>query len=207
MNILIFGPSGAGKGTQATLLAKKYNLQHLQSGVILRDIASQDTELGKKVKLAMQQGFVPSEWIVDIIDTTFSSLCCDNKGVVIDGFSRKIPEVEMLIFALKQKSMDLDYIFVLEVSQEESMKRLLSRRICGKCKQNVDSGCRKCECGGGLVSREDDNINTIQKRLGDYTQETVPVLKFLTECGYCVYYINGCQSVEQVFEDICAKIV
>ncbi|MDD3190379.1 MAG: nucleoside monophosphate kinase [Candidatus Pacebacteria bacterium] len=208
INILLVGPSGAGKGTQAKLLAERYDLRHLQSGELLRKIVAKDDEFGRKVKDAMQKGFVPSEWIFKMIKEEFSRL--GNTGVVIDGFSRKLPEIEMLYDVLGEHERKLNYIFLLELDDEKVIDRLINRRVCSACKKVFDSRSLKDKnicplCGEQVYTREDDNLESIKNRLGDYKTETSKVIDFIKNRD-SIIVIDGDRSINEVFEDICDKI-
>lgn len=207
LSILLLGPSGAGKGTQAKLLSGRYGLRHLQSGEILRNMAAKEDDFGRQVKAAMQEGFVPSEWIFRMIDEEFSKM--EGGGVVIDGFSRKLSELKMLYDVFERQGRRFDYIFLINVEDDKVIDRLVNRRLCRNCKQVFDVrdlDSEKCTmCGGEIYKREDDNLISIRKRLEDYKSETSASINFIRERD-TIIEINGDQSVEKVFEEICRRI-
>jgi adenylate kinase len=208
INILLVGPSGGGKGTQAVLIAEKFGMKHLQSGEILRRWASQDDEFGKKVNEAMLKGFVPSEWIFRIIEEEFKKVD-EGKGLVLDSFSRILPEAKMLYDVLEKSGRKLDYVFFVKVSDEEAMRRLSKRAVCRECKEIMmideirDMKCVKC--GGDVEIRKDDNPESIKKRLNEFKSKTSEVINYIRENGRLIE-IDGEQPKEKVFEDIIEHI-
>ena len=212
LNILLLGLSGSGKGTQAKLLAEKYNLKHLQTGEILRNIVKSGSEFGKRIAEVMDRGeFVPYQWILKIAGEEISKLD-ENQGVVFEGFSRKLPEVKELYKILAKYNRSLDYIFLINISDDEAVERLLKRRICKKCHRmfiagtTIDKNETKCpDCGGEIYRRSDDTLEGIKKRLAEFKKETTPVIEFLKEKGNLIV-VNGEQSVEGVFKEIIGYI-
>lgn len=204
INILLIGPSGGGKGTQAKMIAEAFGLKHLQSGEILRRWAGEKNEFGRKVSEAMQRGFVPSEWIFRMIEEEFKKVD-PNQGLVLESFSRILPEAKMLCDVLEKNGRKLDYVFFIKVSDEEAIKRLERRGICGNCKEiaTIDKTKNmKCgKCGGKVKIRKDDNPESIKKRLDDFKLKTTKVINYIKENGKLIE-IDGEQSKEKVFFDI-----
>lgn len=208
LNILIIGPSGSGKGTQAKMLAEKYNLQYLQSGEVSRKWAKGKTEFAKKIREAMNKGFVPSEWIFRMIKEEFANVD-KNRGLMLDSFSRLLPEIKMLYQALAGLGRKLDYVFLINISDKEAIERLLKRGICPKCEQIViikSDKERICTiCGGKVSKREDDNPESIKKRLADFRNKTLLVADYIKKNDRLIE-IDGEQLPEKVFEDIVKNI-
>ena len=205
MNILFFGPSGSGKGTQAEMVAKKYDLKRLQSGAILRKWAKEKTDFGKKVQAAMNEGFVPSEWIFQMTKEEFAKVNKD-QGLMLENFSRMLPEIKNLYNVLSELDRKLDYIFLIDIGDEEAIRRMIKRGTCQECEKVVvlDSGVEELicpDCGGMIKRRKDENIKSIKKRLHDYHDKTAEVLDYVRKNDRLIK-INGEQPVEKVFKDI-----
>ena len=209
LNILFFGPSGSGKGTQAEIIAKKYNLKRLQSGAILRKWAKEKTDFGKKVQSAMNEGFVPSEWIFRMTKEELDKVDKD-QGLMLENFSRMLPEIKNLYNVLSELDRKLDYIFLINIRDEEAIRRMIKRGTCQECEKVVvlESGVEELvcpDCGGIIKRRKDENIESIKKRLSDYHNKTTEVLEYVRKNDNLIE-INGEQSVEKVFEDIIKHI-
>ncbi len=177
MNIIILGPQGSGKGTQAKLLAKKFNLEHLETGKILREIAATDTSLGKKVASRINRGFLVNSKILSEVFSQYLKEVPKNKGVVFDGVPRSMPQVKIFETALKKAKRKLTTGFFIWISRKETFKRLEKR------------------------GREDDEKETIEKRLKQYYQRTLPVVRFYYLKDKMIE-INGEQPIKKVFTDI-----
>jgi len=207
LNIIILGAQASGKGTQADLLAKKLGVPHISTGDMFREMAANDSSLGKKLKDFMNSGkLVPDEIVNEILAERFKRSDA-KKGFVLDGYPRNLAQAELLG---KQKKIGKS-IFV-DVSDEEAVRRITSRRLCSQCKAGFNTiyirpkkegVCDKC--GGKLVMREDDKPEAARKRLNDYHHLTEPVIKFYEKKGVLVW-INGEQPIEKVFSDMAEKI-
>jgi len=208
LNILLLGLSGSGKGTQAKMLAEKFGLKHLQTGETLRGIIKSGSEFGKQIaEIINQGGFVPYQWVIKISKEEIAKLDQD-QGIVMDGFVRKLPEAKEIHKTLAEHNRALDYVFLIDISDEEAIKRLSKRRICKKCCRlfivgtTIDKNETKCpDCGGEIYQRRDDTPKGIKKRIAEYKKETLPVIEFFKERGDLIV-VNGEQSVGEVFEEI-----
>ncbi len=213
LNIIILGPQGSGKGTQAKLLAKKLNLEHLENGDMLREIAAGEGEFSKKVdKIINQQGkLVPAKWVLELLKLRIQSLPL-NQGLIFDGSPRKLFEAKKLEKILEKAGREIDYVIFVKISEQESIKRLAIRMTCNKCNQpfiigkNIERGQKECPlCDGPLYMRKDDTPEKIKTRLDIYKKITIPVINYFKKKGQLVE-INGEQSIDKVQEDIISKI-
>jgi adenylate kinase len=188
--IILLGAPGAGKGTQAAMLAEKLNLVQVASGDLFRQALQQETELGKKAKSYMDKGqLVPDEITIQMVLERLSAPDCEN-GAILDGFPRNIQQAEALDKALKPQSKEIDKVVYIKVSEGELLKRLSGRWICRNCQapyHEVDSPPRvagRCDrCGGELYQRPDDNVETVKKRLEVYFAETSPLIDYYNQTG------------------------
>lgn len=212
LNIFILGPQGSGKGTQAELLAEKFNLEHIEVGQMLRQIANQPTKLGRKVDgLINKQGkMVPSKLVEEIVEDKINSVS-PSRGIIFDGTPRRMSEVKMLERVFKKLKRDKPIVFFLRLSQRESIKRLSLRRICQKCnkltifKGKVAKTGRCPVCGGNIFQREDDTPSKIKMRLKLYQKETKPVVQYYRKKGWLIE-IEGEQPIKKVFADILKEL-
>ena len=208
MKIVMLGAPGAGKGTQAKMIADKYQIPHISTGDIFRANISNGTELGKKAKTYMDQGLlVPDELVVDLVVDRVQQDDC-KKGYILDGFPRTIPQAEALTEALKKLGEKVDFAINVEVPDENIVKRMSGRRACVSCGSTyhivynptkVEGVCDKC--GNELILREDDKPETVKKRLDVYHEQTQPLIEYYTNEGVLVE-VDGTKDMKDVFSAI-----
>ena len=208
MKIIMLGAPGAGKGTQADMITKKYNVPHISTGDIFRANIKNGTELGKKAKGYMDQGLlVPDSLVVDlVIDRIHQDDC--KEGYVLDGFPRTIPQAEALDAALAAENEEIDAAIDVEVPDDNIVNRMSGRRACLKCgatyhivynAPNTEGVCD--DCCSELIQREDDKPETVLNRLSVYHKETQPLIDYYNQKGK-VAEIDGTQDLNAVFADI-----
>src|SRR5579883_1600694 len=177
MDIVLFGIQGSGKGTLGKVVAEKYGLVIFETGGELRKLSQENSELARKVKSIIEAGhLVPNEVVMEIIENFMNKLPA-GKNVLFDGIPRKMVQAESFDTLMKKHNRDILGILV-EVPEEVVIKRLMSRRICENCKTVYPASYTKeaCEkCGGKLVTRSDDNPESIKTRIKAYHDETMPV--------------------------------
>ena len=210
MKIIMLGAPGAGKGTQAKMIADKYGVPHISTGDIFRANIKNGTELGVEAKKYMDQGLlVPDELTVRILLDRVAQDDCKN-GYVLDGFPRTIPQAEVLDSELTKLGDHIDYAINVDVPDENIVKRMSGRRACLKCgaTYHVVHAAPKVEgvcdtCGEKLVLRDDDQPETVQKRLNVYHEQTQPLIDYYTKEGI-LKSVDGTKDLEEVFADIVA---
>jgi adenylate kinase len=188
--IILLGAPGAGKGTQAVMLAEKTRLVQVASGDLFRKALQEQTELGKKAKVYMDKGqLVPDEITIQMVLERLSAPDCAG-GAILDGFPRNIEQAKALDIVLKQKNKAIDKVISIKVAEEEVLRRLGGRWICRACQapyhevDNPSKTAGKCDrCGGELYQRADDNAETIKKRLEVYQKETSPLIAHYKKAG------------------------
>ena len=208
MKIVMLGAPGAGKGTQAKMIAAKYQIPHVSTGDIFRANIKNGTELGKKAKTYMDQGLlVPDELVVDLVVDRLNQDDCAN-GCVLDGFPRTIPQAEALDIALTAIGQSVDYAINVEVPDQNIVHRMSGRRACVNCgatyhvvyaPTKVENICDTCQ--GELILRDDDKPETVQKRLNVYHEQTQPLLDYYTKKNILVE-VDGTVDIDDVFAAI-----
>jgi len=207
-NIILLGPQGSGKGTQAKLLADKFKFAHIELGGALRSIKKENTALAKEVAQIIDKGkMVPFQLIVKIVDEKVAMIP-ENKGIVFDGTPRRLPEIKPLEKILNKNGRYITHVFFVKISEEESIKRLSRRYICSQCskvfvmeKPSPNKAMKCSQCGGDIIRRKDDTPDGIRQRLKLYQERTFPVVEYYRQKQKLIE-INGAQSREKVFNDI-----
>ena len=210
MNLIFLGAPGAGKGTQAKMIAEKYGIPHVSTGDIFRANIKNGTELGMEAKKYMDQGLlVPDELTVRILLDRVAQDDCKN-GYVLDGFPRTIPQAEVLDSELTKLGDHIDYAINVDVPDENIVKRMSGRRACLTCgaTYHIEHVPPKKEgicdvCGSELVLRDDDKPETVKNRLNVYHEQTQPLIDFYTEKGV-LKTVDGTVPMEEVFAAITA---
>lgn len=208
MKIIMLGAPGAGKGTQAKMIADKYGIPHVSTGDIFRANIKNGTELGKEAKKYMDQGLlVPDELTVKILLDRVAQPDCKN-GYVLDGFPRTIPQAKVLDQALAELSDKIDYAINVDVPDENIINRMSGRRACLSCGATYhvvhippkkEGICDKC--GQALVLRDDDKPETVKNRLQVYHEQTQPLIDFYTGKGI-LKTVDGTAGMQDVFDAI-----
>lgn len=208
MKIILMGPPGAGKGTQAEKLVELYQIPHISTGDMFRKAQKDGTELGLKAKSYMEKGqLVPDEVTVGIVKERLAEEDCKD-GFLLDGFPRTVQQADALDGILKELNMALDRVINIEVDKSFLVDRLTGRRVCKACGATfhvinkvpkVEGVCDKC--GGELYQRNDDKIETVSSRLDVYAAQTAPLIEYYQSKGI-MSSIDGSRSMENVLADI-----
>jgi len=206
MKLILLGPPGAGKGTQAKMLTERFSIPQISTGDILRSAVKDATAMGLKAKEYMDAGgLVPDEVVVGIVRDRLQEADCVN-GFILDGFPRTVPQADALQLCLSEMNKELDRVISLDVDVEALVERLTGRRTCKECgrgyhvKFDPSSKVGICDaCGGSLFQRDDDQEETIRKRLQVYADQTSPLINYYREAGVLLE-LDGMQPISQVQE-------
>mgnify|MGYP005845734971 CR=1 FL=1 len=206
MRLIFLGAPGAGKGTQARMVAERYGIPQISTGDIFRAAVRDGTLLGKRAKEYMDAGrLVPDDVVVGLVAERLKGEDC-KAGYILDGFPRTLAQAQALEDMMRESGDNLDHVILLEVPEEELVLRLSGRRTCLSCGQGyhvkfdpprIPEMCNRC--GGTLIQREDDREDTVRARLKVYLEETQPLIDFY-ERGGVLKRLSGVGQIEEIFE-------
>jgi adenylate kinase len=208
MKLIIMGPPGAGKGTQAALIKETYNIPHISTGDMFREAIKNQTPLGVEAKSYIDKGLlVPDSVTIGLVKERLANKDCQ-EGFLLDGFPRTIPQAEALNIILEELNIKLDAVVDIDVDDSILIDRIVGRRVCPVCKAGyhvkylqpkVEGVCD--ECGGQLVQRKDDTEETVKNRLEVYANQTKPLLEFYNKLDL-VKSIDGIGEIDVIFNNI-----
>lgn len=208
MNLILLGPPGAGKGTQAARIIEKYNIPHISTGDIFRKNIKEGTKLGKKAQEYMNKGeLVPDSLVIEIATDRLTEADCEN-GFLLDGFPRTVEQAVALDAFLGQHGKKIDHVLDIDVPKEELMTRLIGRRVCKNCgatyhvtnmPPKTEGICDKCQ--GELMQRADDTESTVENRIEVYNKQTKPLLDYYDRLGN-IAHLDGSIGLEELFGQI-----
>ncbi|HLN18579.1 MAG TPA: nucleoside monophosphate kinase [Patescibacteria group bacterium] len=213
MNLVILGPQGSGKDTQTEMLAEKFGLERINMGKFLREVAKQDTPLGKEIYHYQNDlgQMVPSRILKEVLGLKLGTLPRE-KSIIFEGVPRTMDQAEYFDRAVLESGRHIDKVIYINISEEETLKRISKRWVCKKCKRilikgkDIKSENERCpDCGSEIMQRIDDTEDVIKKRLSVFRNETIPVIEHYKEQGKLLE-INGEQAIEEVFNEILSKI-
>jgi len=214
MRIILLGPPGAGKGTQARILTEKYGIVQISTGDLFRDNVKNGTPVGKKVDAILKAGtLVPDEITIQMISERMDAPDCKN-GFILDGFPRNVAQAEALEKMLNEKGIKLNAVLQMEVDDEKLVARIVGRFTCSKCGEGYHDAfkkptkadvCDKCGAIDAFARRADDNEQTVRTRLETYHSQTAPILPFYASRGM-LKNVNGMAPMEDVTRQIAAAL-
>ena len=209
MNVILFGPPGAGKGTQADNIARVFNLHKVSTGDLLRDEIKNKTDLGKKIKSIVDKGLFVSDSVINNLIINHLSHKKSYNRLIFDGYPRNLNQTKNLDLLIKKHDQKISYVFSLNVDKELLIKRILGRQTCTNCGSIFNEYFRPSTnknhtCGTKfLVKRSEDNEKTILYRFQAYLDKTLPILDFYKKLNL-LHQINGRSEIDQIFKEICA---
>ena len=208
MNLILLGPPGAGKGTQAAKIVEKYNIPHISTGDIFRENIKNGTKLGKKAQSYMNKGeLVPDSLVIEIAEDILRKDDCKD-GFLLDGFPRTVEQAVALDAFLADEGKKVDHVLDIDVEKPELMKRITGRRVCQACGATFhitgmppkkEGICDKC--GGELIQRADDTEETAENRIEVYNSQTKPLLDYYDRAGN-IAHLDGSIGLNQLFAQI-----
>ena len=207
MDLILFGMQGSGKGTQGKVLAERYGLKVFEMGAQLRQAIESESPLGQKIKATVEAGnLVDDDTIMEVVER-FVAILNSDQQILFDGIPRTLRQSEKLLNLLAKNDRDA-FAVLIKISQEEAIKRLTQRRVCQNCKavyppSHSSDQCK--HCGGELAVRHDDNLESIERRLQNYQNEPVPVIKSFYDQDHLVE-VDGEQSIENVTKEMLEKV-
>jgi len=211
VNIILFGPPGAGKGTQGTKIVKKFNLHKVSTGDLLRDEIKNNTDLGNKIKSMMEAGSLISDNIInDLITKVISNKKFYNR-LIFDGYPRNLKQAKNLDSQIKKYKQKISCVLSLNVDKESIIKRISGRQTCVNCglifnEYYYPASSKNHSCDPKFLNkRSDDNKKTIINRFETYLNKTLPILDFYKEQNL-LHQINGMAKIDQIFDEICGII-
>jgi adenylate kinase len=208
VRLIFLGPPAAGKGTQARRLAAEYDIPHISTGDTLRAAIRGGSYLGREAKRYMDRGaLVPDDVMIGLVRERLQHSDCA-KGFILDGFPRTVPQAEALAVLLEEMKTPLNYVVNMDVPVEEILRRMSGRFTCQDCGQMYNlmldppkmPGCCDC-CGGTLIQREDDRIETVHERLGVYRQSTQPLVEYYWSQGL-LKTVDGTGTIDAIAKRI-----
>ena len=207
-NIILMGPPGAGKGTQAKRIVDAFKLPHISTGDMFREAISQGTPLGLQAKAIIERGdLVPDELTIGLVKERLSRDDCA-EGFLLDGFPRTIPQAEALKVLGPKIGRAIDLVIDISVPDEELVRRIAGRRVCPKCgasyhitdmKPKKEGICDRC--GAELIQRKDDNAESLKVRLDNYYKQTAPLIDFYEKEGL-YHHFDGMVGADNLFKEI-----
>lgn len=212
LNLILLGPPGAGKGTQAEFLIEKYQIPHISTGDIFRSAIKEATPLGEQAKSFLDAGkLVPDEIVIGIVEERLMKDDCQN-GFLLDGFPRTIAQANALEAFLNRQAKKITAVINIQVDFEVLMTRLTGRRICRNCaavyhtvtkKEQITGSCD--HCGGEVYQRDDDSPETVAQRLKVYQEQTAPLIEYYQQKGLLCTF-SGTEPIQSLFTQICQAV-